>query len=289
MGITYSTLFWEGASLILGRRSRLSNSISQTQRREPSELLTAEVSEMTPSLPSEPVTAPGTSKTAMDKENKAPSTSTKRARVSSLQQPCRKKLRFDSEVIRSPTPDPGIVAKDDVKRVQREEVETTVTTRLMKTIANNTEHRNNRKISVEPNLQPNSRVEPDSSEDMERPSDLLDEKVEWSSKDLVERRRVGEGGFSKVFSAVVKGDRRVKVALKYTTNKTLAYLNRNNECTCAFTDEYRLHRSLLHENVVRAYGFYKMTRNAVMVMEFCSGGDLQEYLAGERAPITKTR
>jgi len=112
----------------------------------------------------------------------------------------------------------------------------------------------------------------------------------WTCRDIARKTLIGEGGFSKVFSASVKGQKNLRVALKFTSEETLTYLNRNTKgATCAFHEEYEMHRALKHENVVKVLGFYKVRKNSVMVMEFCARGDLQEYISGGTVLYTKER
>jgi len=100
---------------------------------------------------------------------------------------------------------------------------------------------------------------------------------------VTQKKLIGEGGFSKVYSASVKGQKNLKVALKYASEEILTYVNRNRSVsTCAFYEEYQKHRSLVHENVVKALGFYKVRKNSVIVMEFCGRGDLLNYVTSDR-------
>jgi len=115
-------------------------------------------------------------------------------------------------------------------------------------------------------------------------------KADWTAKDFFSLKEIGKGGFSTVFEASCRHYEGQKVALKQVNHEILRRLSQN-ENQCAFLQEYNLHRALKHENIVKAIGFYRslIVQNAVMVLEYCGKGDLQDYLSDRRFPISSER
>ncbi|XP_014454004.1 serine/threonine-protein kinase ULK1 isoform X3 [Alligator mississippiensis] len=92
-------------------------------------------------------------------------------------------------------------------------------------------------------------------------------KFEFSRKDLV-----GHGAFAVVFKGRHKEKPEVEVAVKCINKKNLA------KSQTLLGKEIKILKELKHENIVALYDFQELANSVYLVMEYCNGGDLADYL-----------
>ncbi|XP_069476172.1 serine/threonine-protein kinase ULK1 isoform X2 [Ambystoma mexicanum] len=92
-------------------------------------------------------------------------------------------------------------------------------------------------------------------------------KFEFSRKDLI-----GHGAFAVVFKGRHKEKPDVEVAVKCINKKNLA------KSQTLLGKEIKILKELKHENIVALYDFQELSNSVYLVMEYCNGGDLADYL-----------
>ncbi|KAL7391029.1 hypothetical protein ABVT39_003038 [Epinephelus coioides] len=92
-------------------------------------------------------------------------------------------------------------------------------------------------------------------------------KFEFNRKDLI-----GHGAFAVVFKGRHKEKRDWVVAVKCINKKNLA------KSQSLLGKEIKILKELKHENIVRLLDYQEMGGCVYLVMEYCNGGDLAEYL-----------
>ncbi|KAK2837583.1 hypothetical protein Q5P01_014795 [Channa striata] len=92
-------------------------------------------------------------------------------------------------------------------------------------------------------------------------------KFEFNRKDLI-----GHGAFAVVFKGRHKEKRDWEVAVKCISKKNLA------KSQSLLGKEIKILKELQHENIVRLLHYQEKGGCVYLVMEYCSGGDLAEYL-----------
>uniref|UniRef100_A0AAX7UVZ5 non-specific serine/threonine protein kinase n=1 Tax=Astatotilapia calliptera TaxID=8154 RepID=A0AAX7UVZ5_ASTCA len=92
-------------------------------------------------------------------------------------------------------------------------------------------------------------------------------KFEFSRKDLI-----GHGAFAVVFKGRHKEKRDWEVAVKCINKKNLG------KSQCLLAKEIKILKELKHENIVRLLDYQETGGCVYLVMEYCNGGDLAEYL-----------
>lgn len=92
-------------------------------------------------------------------------------------------------------------------------------------------------------------------------------KFEFNRKDLI-----GHGAFAVVFKGRHKERRDFEVAVKCINKKNLA------KSQSLLGKEIKILKELKHENIVRLLDYQEMGGCVYLVMEYCNGGDLAEYL-----------
>ncbi|XP_029019551.1 serine/threonine-protein kinase ULK1a isoform X2 [Betta splendens] len=92
-------------------------------------------------------------------------------------------------------------------------------------------------------------------------------KFEFNRKDLV-----GHGAFAVVFKGRHKERRDWEVAVKCISKKNLA------KTQSLLSKEIKILKELRHGNIVRLLDYQEMGGCVYLVMEYCNGGDLAEYL-----------
>ncbi|XP_041084309.1 serine/threonine-protein kinase ULK1-like [Polyodon spathula] len=92
-------------------------------------------------------------------------------------------------------------------------------------------------------------------------------KFEFSRKDLI-----GHGAFAVVFKGRHKEKPDWEVAVKCINKKNLA------KSQTLLGKEIKILKELKHENIVALYDFQEMASCVYLVMEYCNGGDLADYL-----------
>uniref|UniRef100_UPI0037E72E42 serine/threonine-protein kinase ULK1a n=1 Tax=Semicossyphus pulcher TaxID=241346 RepID=UPI0037E72E42 len=92
-------------------------------------------------------------------------------------------------------------------------------------------------------------------------------KFEFNRKDLI-----GHGAFAVVFKGRHKEKRDWEVAVKCINKKNLA------KSQTLLGKEIKILKELKHENIVRLLDYQEMGGCVYLVMEYCNGGDLAEYL-----------
>ncbi|XP_028681248.1 serine/threonine-protein kinase ULK1-like [Erpetoichthys calabaricus] len=92
-------------------------------------------------------------------------------------------------------------------------------------------------------------------------------KFEFSRKDLI-----GHGAFAVVFKGRHKEKQDWEVAVKCINKKNLA------KSQTLLGKEIKILKELKHENIVALYDFQEMASCVYLVMEYCNGGDLADYL-----------
>ncbi|KAM7416305.1 hypothetical protein PAMA_018394 [Pampus argenteus] len=92
-------------------------------------------------------------------------------------------------------------------------------------------------------------------------------KFEFNRKDLI-----GHGAFAVVFKGRHKEKRDWEVAVKCINKKNLA------KSQSLLGKEIKILKELKHENIVRLLDYQEMGGCVYLVMEYCNGGDLAEYL-----------
>ncbi|XP_026572051.1 serine/threonine-protein kinase ULK1 isoform X1 [Pseudonaja textilis] len=96
-------------------------------------------------------------------------------------------------------------------------------------------------------------------------------KFEFSRKDLI-----GHGAFAVVFKGRHKEKPEVEVAIKCINKKNLA------KSQTLLGKEIKILKELKHDNIVALYDFQEMANSVYLVMEYCNGGDLADYLHSMR-------
>ncbi|XP_066544921.1 serine/threonine-protein kinase ULK1 isoform X3 [Amia ocellicauda] len=92
-------------------------------------------------------------------------------------------------------------------------------------------------------------------------------KFEFSRKDLI-----GHGAFAVVFKGRHREKHDWEVAVKCINKKNLA------KSQTLLGKEIKILKELKHENIVALYDFQEMASCVYLVMEYCNGGDLADYL-----------
>lgn len=92
-------------------------------------------------------------------------------------------------------------------------------------------------------------------------------KFEFSRKDLI-----GHGAFAVVFKGRHKHKRNWEVAIKCISKKNLA------KSQSLLGKEIKILKELKHDNIVRLLDYQEIGGCVYLVMEYCNGGDLAEYL-----------
>ncbi|KAF7669162.1 hypothetical protein LDENG_00236020 [Lucifuga dentata] len=92
-------------------------------------------------------------------------------------------------------------------------------------------------------------------------------KFEFSRKDLI-----GHGAFAVVFKGRHKEKRDWEVAVKCINKKNLA------KSQSLLAKEIKILKELKHDNIVRLLDYQEIGGCVYLVMEYCNGGDLAEYL-----------
>ncbi|KAM9371747.1 serine/threonine-protein kinase ULK1 isoform 3-T5 [Phaethornis superciliosus] len=92
-------------------------------------------------------------------------------------------------------------------------------------------------------------------------------KFEFSRKDLI-----GHGAFAVVFKGRHKEKPELEVAVKCINKKNLA------KSQTLLGKEIKILKELKHENIVALYDFQELANSVYLVMEYCNGGDLADYL-----------
>ncbi|XP_016046403.1 serine/threonine-protein kinase ULK1 isoform X3 [Erinaceus europaeus] len=92
-------------------------------------------------------------------------------------------------------------------------------------------------------------------------------KFEFSRKDLI-----GHGAFAVVFKGRHREKHDLEVAVKCINKKSLA------KSQTLLGKEIKILKELKHENIVALYDFQEMANSVYLVMEYCNGGDLADYL-----------
>ncbi|XP_037832732.1 serine/threonine-protein kinase ULK1a isoform X2 [Kryptolebias marmoratus] len=92
-------------------------------------------------------------------------------------------------------------------------------------------------------------------------------KFEFNRKDLI-----GHGAFAVVFKGRHKERRDWEVAIKCINKKNFA------KSQSLLGKEIKILKELKHENIVRLLDYQEMGGCVYLVMEYCNGGDLSEYL-----------
>lgn len=92
-------------------------------------------------------------------------------------------------------------------------------------------------------------------------------KFEFSRKDLI-----GHGAFAIVFKGRHKHKRNWEVAIKCISKKNLA------KSQSLLAKEIKILKELKHDNIVRLLDYQEIGGCVYLVMEYCNGGDLAEYL-----------
>uniref|UniRef100_A0A7N4NP74 non-specific serine/threonine protein kinase n=1 Tax=Sarcophilus harrisii TaxID=9305 RepID=A0A7N4NP74_SARHA len=96
-------------------------------------------------------------------------------------------------------------------------------------------------------------------------------KFEFSRKDLI-----GHGAFAVVFKGRHKEKHDLEVAVKCINKKNLA------KSQTLLGKEIKILKELKHENIVALYDFQEVASSVYLVMEYCNGGDLADYLHSMR-------
>ncbi|KAM8797762.1 serine/threonine-protein kinase ULK1 isoform 1-T1 [Eudromia elegans] len=92
-------------------------------------------------------------------------------------------------------------------------------------------------------------------------------KFEFSRKDLI-----GHGAFAVVFKGRHREKPELEVAVKCINKKNLA------KSQTLLGKEIKILKELKHENIVALYDFQELANSVYLVMEYCNGGDLADYL-----------
>ncbi|KAK5610391.1 Serine/threonine-protein kinase ulk1 [Crenichthys baileyi] len=92
-------------------------------------------------------------------------------------------------------------------------------------------------------------------------------KFEFNRKDLI-----GHGAFAVVFKGRHKEKRDWEVAVKCINKKNLS------KSQSLLGKEIKILKELRHENIVRLLDYQEMGGCIYLIMEYCNGGDLAEYL-----------
>lgn len=92
-------------------------------------------------------------------------------------------------------------------------------------------------------------------------------RFEFSRKDLI-----GHGAFAVVFRGRHKQKRNWEVAIKCINKKNLA------KSQSLLGKEIKILKELKHDHIVRLLDYQEIGGSVYLVMEYCNGGDLAEYL-----------
>ncbi|XP_013927345.1 PREDICTED: serine/threonine-protein kinase ULK2-like, partial [Thamnophis sirtalis] len=92
---------------------------------------------------------------------------------------------------------------------------------------------------------------------------------EYSKKDLI-----GHGAFAVVFKGRHRKKTDWEVAIKSINKKNLS------KSQLLLGKEIKILKELQHENIVALYDVQEMPNSVFLVMEYCNGGDLADYLQG---------
>lgn len=93
--------------------------------------------------------------------------------------------------------------------------------------------------------------------------------------------KLGEGAFSKVYKAVHKITESI-YAIKIIDFARISTLDQEN-----IEKEIHAHKVMNHKNIVRLYDFFKEGNIVYLIMEYCVGGNLFNYLA-KNNPLAMT-
>ncbi|XP_077079991.1 serine/threonine-protein kinase ULK1a isoform X2 [Siphateles boraxobius] len=102
-------------------------------------------------------------------------------------------------------------------------------------------------------------------------------KYEFNRKDLI-----GHGAFAVVFRGRHKQKHNFEVAVKCINKKNLA------KSQSLLGKEIKILKELKHENIVSLLDFQEISGCVYLVMEYCNGGDLAEYLHSKGSLIEDT-
>jgi len=92
---------------------------------------------------------------------------------------------------------------------------------------------------------------------------------EYSKRDLV-----GHGAFAVVFRGRHRQKTDWEVAIKSINKKNLS------KSQILLGKEIKILKELQHENIVALYDVQELPNSVFLVMEYCNGGDLADYLQG---------
>jgi serine/threonine-protein kinase ULK/ATG1 len=90
--------------------------------------------------------------------------------------------------------------------------------------------------------------------------------------------KLGEGTYASVYKAYRKGNRREVVAIKCIRRTSL-----NKRSTENLMTEIELLKRLKHRHIVELYDFVWDSEAIYLIMEYCSGGDLSEFIQSRKA------
>ena len=100
--------------------------------------------------------------------------------------------------------------------------------------------------------------------------------TEISAKDVVIRKKIGEGYFAEVYKGTWSDS---SIALKKL---------KSHEQFKEFVQEAKIIESLLHPNILRFLGFVAIEDSEYLVTEFANGGSLDSYLKKNVDSVTQT-
>ncbi|XP_065836244.1 serine/threonine-protein kinase ULK3-like isoform X2 [Oscarella lobularis] len=89
--------------------------------------------------------------------------------------------------------------------------------------------------------------------------------------------RLGQGTYAVVYKAYKKGNRREAVAVKYIKRSSLTKRATDNLMT-----EIEILKRLKHRHIVELYDFEWDAHGIYLIMEFCGGGDLSDFIRSRK-------
>ncbi|KAK8725595.1 hypothetical protein OTU49_010637 [Cherax quadricarinatus] len=95
--------------------------------------------------------------------------------------------------------------------------------------------------------------------------------------DYIIAEKIGSGSFADVFKAFKKGKTREVVAIKCVLKSNLSKTALDN-----LISEIKILKELKHENIVEMKDFVWDDRYIYIIMEYCSGGDLSNFVKSRR-------
>lgn len=143
-------------------------------------------------------------------------------------------------------------------------------------------------IETNPNIKP---ITPNKAKQIK-----ISLKIEDKTYEFLEKKKLGSGGYGEVFLYSLSGTDEDKgnYAVKFI------HFTKGNEevresIMNSILSESQLLTSLDHENIVKSYFYFKISKNKIdyfcNIMEYCNGGTLDEYLTHRRlntSPLTET-